>query len=445
MKLLAFILCTSFVFYLLRFDREQSRNVSPWLWLPTLWMLICASKPVGIWFGGGVDLFSGSALDRNFLTGIFCAGFLVLLKRHFHWSRVFRENPWLMLLFIYMLMSLFWSDIPFVSFKRWFRELGAVIMALVVASDPEPRQAMQSILRRTTYILIPFSLYLIKYVPSLGIEFHRWSGERMWIGVTLQKNGLGRLCVICGFFLIWTFVRRWKGSDVAVSRRQTYGEAFLLFLTLWLLKGPGIAAYPATAVIVLILGVALYGYLLWSRSHHVRVSPAAMATLLTATLVYGIATPLITSSSLGNFLAFLGRNTTFTGRTAIWSALLPVAAQQPFFGLGFGSFWTPYARFHYVLSEAHNGYLDIVLDLGYLGLFLMAVFLISSCLRAVKGLALDFDWACLWLCLLFITVLHNATESSLNSFASPLTALLVFLALAFPAMAASHHENNSNL
>ena len=444
MKLLAIILCTAFVLYLLRFDRKHSGRVSTWLWLPTIWMLVCASKPFGIWLGGGVDFYTGSALDRNFLTVIFFAGFLVLLKRNFHWARVFRENPWLTLLLIYMLVSLFWSDIPFVAFKRWFRELGAVIMALVVASDPAPRQAMQCILRRTTYILIPFSLLLIKYVPELGIEFHRWSGERMWIGVTLQKNGLGRLCIICGFFLIWTLIRRRKGRDVAVSKHQTYAEVFLLFLTFWLLKGPGVAAYPATAVLALLFGVALYGFLLWKQAHQARVSPAAMTALLTTTLVYGIATPFITSSALGDFLAILGRNPTFTGRTAIWGGLIPVAAQQPFFGLGFGSFWTPYTRVHYVVSEAHNGYLDMVLDLGYVGLFLLAAFLLSSCRKAVKGLALDFDWACLWLCLLLMTVLHNSTESSLNSFASHLTALLVFLALAFPAMAASNHEHESN-
>lgn len=441
MKLLTLILCVAFVLYLLRFDRKQSDQVSPWLWLPTLWMLVCASKPFGIWLGGGsVDIFTGSALDRNLLTVIFFAGFLVLLKRKFQWARVFRENPWVMLLLIYMLVSILWSDVPFVSFKRWFRELGAVIMALMVASDPSPRQAMQSILRRTTYILVPFSLFLIKYVPELGIEFHRWTGERMWIGVALQKNGLGRLCVVCGFFLVWTLIRRWKGRDIAVSRHQTYAEVFLLFLTLWLLKGPGVASYPATAVVTLLLGVTMYGFLLWKQAHQARISPLAMTTLLATTLVYGIATPLITSSALGSFLAILGRNTTFTGRTEIWGSLLPVASQQPFFGLGFGSFWTPFTRILFRAGEAHNGYLDMVLDLGYLGLILLAVFLLSSCRKAMKGLALDFDWACLWLCFLFMTVLHNATESSLNSFASPLPALLVFLALAFPAMAASNDD-----
>jgi len=344
---------------------------------------------------------------------------------------------------IYMLTSLLWADDPFVSFKRWFRELGAVIMALVVASDPAPRQAMQSILRRTAYILIPFSLYLIKYVPQLGIDFHRWTGEKMWIGVALQKNGLGRLCVICAFFLIWTFVRRWQGRDIAVSRHQTYAEVFLLFLTLWILKGPG-GAYPATAVVVLILGCALYGFLLWRRAHQVEVSPSAMTALLSATLAYGIAVPYLSSSAFSGFLGMLGRDATFTGRTEIWNALLPVASQQPLFGLGFGSFWTPFARVHYVISEAHNGYLDMVLDLGYWGLILLVIFLISSCRRAVKGLALDFDWACLWIGFLFMAVLHNATESSLNSLASHLTALLVFLAISFPAMAASDNDEPRN-
>jgi len=311
----------------------------------------------------------------------------------------------------------------------------------LVVSDPSPRQAMQSILRRTVYILIPFSMLLIKYVPELGIEFHRWTGERMWIGVTLQKNGLGRLCVVCGFFLIWTLIRRWKGRDIAVSKHQTYAEVALLFLTFLLLKGPAVASYPATAVITLLLGIAMYGFLLWRQTKQARVSPFSMTAILAALLVYGMAMPLVTSSAtLGDFLAMLGRDTTFTGRTEIWSSLLPVASEQPFLGLGFGSFWTPIARYYFRVGEAHNGYLDMVLDLGVLGLFFIVMFLLSSCRKAVKGLAVDFDWASLWICCLFMAVLHNATESSLNSYASHLTALLVFLAISFPAITASEDE-----
>jgi O-antigen ligase len=440
MKIPAFLLCVAFIAYLLRFDYKLTRNkVSFCLWLPTAWMLICASKPLGIWFGGA-DFYSGSSMDRIFLTLCFFIGFIILLKRNFDWTRLFRENRWLMLLLIYMLITLFWSDLPFVSFKRWFRELVAIIMALVVASDPAPREAMQSLFRRTAYILIPFSLFLIRHIPALGTEFHHWSGKRMWIGVALQKNGLGRLCVVCAFFLIWTLVRRWNGRDVAISKNHTYAEIFLLLLTFWILKGPG-GAYPATAVVVLAFGLLLYAFLLWRRAQERVVRPFPIAASLTAMLAYGISIPYLTISVLSGFLEMLGRDATFTGRTAIWAALLPVASNQPFFGLGFGSFWTPLTRIHYIVGEAHNGYLDAALDIGYFGLLLLTLYLLSSCYRAVKGLLVDFDWACLWLCLLFMTVLHNATESSLNSLASHFSALLVFMALAFPAIAASKNTD----
>lgn len=435
MKYLAFLLCAGFIAYLLKFDRKLSKSTSSALWLPTLWLCVCASKPLGVWFGGA-DFFSGSAMDRNFLTLLFFAGLAVLLRRGINWAEAFRGNGWLMLLFLYMMASLFWSDIPFVSFKRWFRELVAITMALVVATDPAPRDAMQAIFRRTAYILIPLSLFLIRYVPALGVEFHRWRGERMWTGVTMQKNGLGRLCIICGFFLIWVLYRRYKGRDIAVSKHQTYAEVFLLGLTFWLLKGPG-GAYPATAVVVLALGLGLYGYLLWKRDHREPVSAAGLTMGLSGVLVYGITLPTLTATLLSGFFEMLGRDVTFTGRTAIWANLIPFAEKQPLIGLGFGSFWTPFTRIQFIVGEAHNGYLDVTIGLGYLGLFLLCMFLIQSCRRAVRGLEYDFDWACFWLCLLFMTVLHNSTESSLNSFSSHLTALLVFFAFAFSKMAAS--------
>ena len=51
------------------------------------------------------------------------------------------------------------------------------VMALVVMSEPTPRQALESLLRRSAYVLLPFSLLLIKYYPALGVDYGRWSGE----------------------------------------------------------------------------------------------------------------------------------------------------------------------------------------------------------------------------------------------------------------------------
>ena len=59
---------------------------------------------------------------------------------------------------------------------------------------------------------------------------------------------------------------------------------------------------------------------------------------------------------------------TLTGRTDTWAELVPVVMSRPLFGCGFGSFWTTARREFYEMSHGHNGYLDTVLELGFVGL-----------------------------------------------------------------------------
>lgn len=198
---LALLICTIFVVLLLKLEHKQFPEAPHALWIPTIWMLLILSKPLGIWFSsGGVDMESGSPLDRVFLNGIFCLALLILIIRYVNGARAPQGNIWVLILLGYMLLSILWSDMPYTSFKRWFRELIAVIMALLVSTEPNPRQAVECMLRRITYILIPFSLLLIKYYPHFGVEYAHWSGMQMWIGVALQKNSMALLCII-SFFL----------------------------------------------------------------------------------------------------------------------------------------------------------------------------------------------------------------------------------------------------
>jgi len=73
-------------------------------------------------------------------------------------------------------------------------------------------------------------------------------------------------------------------------------------------------------------------------------------------------------------LQTMGRNPTLTGRTEVWKAILPFA-QNPIFGSGYESFWLG-DRLVTIgqminspgIQEAHNGYLEIYLNLGWIGL-----------------------------------------------------------------------------
>ena len=429
----ALLLCTVFVLFLLWLEKKQASSMALSLWIPTIWMLLIASKPLALWFMMQDDTNEGSLLDRNLLILLLLIGLLLLIKRRFNLSRAIRENIWLMMLIGFMLISILWTDIPFMSFKRWIRELVAVVMAFLVLTERNPHQAMESIFRRTVYILIPFSLLLIKYYPQYGVDYGRWSGELMWVGVTMQKNGLGRLCLIAAFFLIWTFIKRWQGRDPSAVKYQTYAEIVVLILAFWLLNGPSIISMSATAVASMAAGLAVFVGLLLMKKWKIYAAANTLVAIIAAVIIFGTIMVFTGGSTIGSFTSSVGRDATLTGRTEIWAELLPLAMLRPIVGHGVGGFWSPEAKAKHQLTEAHSGYLEIILDYGFIGLLLFSLFLLSSCRKAHREMKHDYYWGSLWICFLLMSVIHNISESSLNSFANQLTAVLLFLAVSSTA------------
>ena len=106
--------------------------------------------------------------------------------------------------------------------------------------------------------------------------------------------------------------------------------------------------------------------------------------------------------------------------------------QNAIWGNGFASFWTERTRELTTVTQAHNGYLDMVLSVGFFGLLLQTIFLISCCWKAYKAMTRDFDWGEFWFCYMLTVVVHNIAESSISSFSSFLMAFLVFLFVCIP-------------
>jgi len=420
-KQLALLFCIGFVWWLLQFDRKQRYPRTSALWLPTIWILAISSRPLDSWSNFNIGA-SGAVLDPLFHGTMLCIGLIVLGRRDFNWGRAFRANWWLFVLVGYMLTSIVWSDMIFVSFKRCVRELTALVMALVVLTEPAPLQALQSLFRRTIYVLVPFSLLLIKYYPPIGVMYSRWTGEIQWIGVTLQKNSLGRICLTAIFFLIWTLIRRRKRREPTVARYQNHADIFVLFLSAWLLRGPSMWAASATAIYALTAGLLGLWGLSWSRRHKMLPGPTMLASIVAVIVVVGTITPFVGGSNLAGFTSAVGRDSTFTGRTEIWAEYVPAVKKRPLFGYGFGGFYK-------VPAEAHNGYLDVWLGLGFVGVVITGMFLVSTVRRAALLLPRNFDWAALTICFTVMAAIHNISESSFDSLQRQLMAVVMFVSV----------------
>jgi len=427
---LALALCTGFVIFLLWLERKQSNNVSRALWIPTLWILYVASKPLAAWFPYSGATPESSPLDRAFLIGLMCLALGTLIRRRYDWSCAFKENIPLMALITFMLVSVFWSSIPGTSFFRWIREIQAIIMAFAVLSEISPRREIESILRRATYILIPFSILLIKYFPYYGIEYGRWTGERMWIGVSTQKNGLGLLCTIAIFFLTWSIIKRWREKIARVWRYEVHTEILILVLALWLMRGPGGSFfYSATSFLSLVIGLLfLWGFNLADK-YGKRIPASSLMIIIAIIILVGVTALFMGGSNIKFIASRAGRDASFTGRTEVWASLIPVVMKQPFVGGGFGGFWTPRTKEFFHISGAHSGYLDVLLGLGFVGLLLVSIFLLSSSRKAYRAMSNDFHWSVLSTCFIVMAAVHNITESSIDSFASCLTAIVLFFSV----------------
>src|SRR6266571_4965257 len=208
---------------LLRFDPAKEKGTSLALSLSAIWLVIAGSRLPSQWLAGRLDagggFEEGSPLDRTIFSILILVAIIILASRSFRWDAFFARNFFLMAFVSFALVSVLWSDFPFVAFKRWFRDLGNYLVVLVVLSDPRPLEAVHTLVRRLCSLLIPLSIVLIKYFPTIGRYYSYWTGSAQYMGATTSKNDLGALCLISGLFFFWDTLRRWPERKEGRTKR----------------------------------------------------------------------------------------------------------------------------------------------------------------------------------------------------------------------------------
>jgi O-antigen ligase len=135
----------------------------------------------------------------------------------------------------------------------------------------------------------------------------------------------------------------------------------------------------------------------------------------------------------------LGRQSNFSGRTDIWDAVLP-AVPNSIVGAGFESFWMSpsvqifqrtllasgwYPPLVKVLNEAHNGYIEVYLNLGWIGVCLITLILIDGYGRAYRAFRRSPELGSLFLSYIAIGAVYSITEAGFR-FMCPSWIFLLF-------------------
>jgi O-antigen ligase len=400
----------AFIFFLFRRESREETSVSGALWIPLIWVLIGGSREVSQWIGlassgpGAVE--EGSPLDAVVFFLLIAAGFYVLNKRQVNLSEFAKNNLWLIIFLLYCLAAVSWSDFPFIAFKRWIKILGHPIMALIVLTEPEPKEAVRRLLKRSAYVLVPLSICFIKYYPQYGRAFSYWTGEAYNTGVSLNKNGLGCDCMIFGIFFFWNTLQAFQIKNRKARRSELLLSVSFLAMVWWLLSQSS-SATSLTATLVAWFIIGLVGL------------PVVNKRFIGTYLVIGILVFAVLEPIFGIYASVvksLGRDVTLTGRTDVWHEVFKLQ-DNPIFGVGFESFWLGkrleilWAKFTWHPYQAHNGYIETYLNLGIVGVVLVAGQIIGTFGKIRRDLLRRFEFARFRLGFLLAIVFYNYTEA----------------------------------
>jgi len=411
---LAAVVCAAGILGLFLLDRDRTSRTSPALWVPAAWLGIATSRDISQWFNTVLvtdspdQLLEGSPVDRIIYAGLLVAGLVVLVSRAERARSLLRANWPLVVFFLFCAISVLWSDYPFVAFKRWSKALGNLVMVLVVLTERDPPAAVRQLLTRTGFLLIPLSVLLIKYFPHLGRQFSPWGGMAYSSGVAIGKNGLGILCLVLGLGSLWRFLAALSRDERPRMARPLIAHGAVLAMALWLFW----AADSATSLGCFLIAALLLG--LTSRYGFAR--RPMVVSLLVAGIVSVCVLGLLVDTDMGVAQA-MGRDSTLTTRTQLWRDLLRISV-DPWVGTGFESFWLGERakalwRTHWWHpNQAHNGYLEVFLNLGWIGVILLGFVIAWGFRNVVGAVRRDRELGGLRLAFFVAAILYNLTEAA---------------------------------
>lgn len=356
----------------------------PWLWKhPERWLFFVIFTLCIPGIGQTDTATEGSVFKQISWSGLFAVGLLRFLwNEKGRMSFDFSYLPLsLVVLVCYVSLSIAWSPYPAISLRRVVQVIGVLLIALLVA-----RQALQGqgLLTQSQW---PVGLFILLglAVAALSPET-AFDDDRAMRGISSHKNTWGQFSLMAGLIYLSALSERhgkqrmmllaamlgFSALSILLSRSTTSLLCFLFIagtLTIWaILTRWGVTGKILLTSLVAVILVALHAYFVTNGE-----------------LPFERLSKLVYSST--------GKNETLTGRDFLWYLMQQEIARHPWLGTGFGGFWTGTEGASGALvarldwgppQQAHNGYLDVINEIGFVGMTLLGLVLLNHAVNVFR-------------------------------------------------------------
>lgn len=401
-------------------------QISSWLvLLPTLFITVSGR----IQTSSGPVAFRFTAMEEDSLgrrvARLVCL-LLMLLLMSTHTREVLaicKRSKLLLLVPALAFASVLWSQNPQHTLIDALNLLLTTLFAIYIYVR-YPGDRIVSFLTFSAFISLLICVVTVVAFPSIGIDAFQ---QDAWRGIFGQRNNCAATCTL--FLVVGLHVR-----SRGIFEQAIRGLVIGLSLVFIVMSG------SRTGFIVAALALALtYGLRFTARIRSLDRVLFLMVLAIPCTLV-----SFLVASNFNQVLAAMDKDPTLTQRTIIWAQVFPSILKHPFLGYGYSAFWAglngessqTVLTTGWMEGQAQDGYLDVLLQLGAVGLIPVVALFLNGFIKAVLAVERKLLNRAVMLAItvLPLILVENIGESSLLL---PLGipwfyALLSFVILAFP-------------
>lgn len=343
---------------------------------------------------------TSSAFNQILYSALFLASIVSLILRKNDFFTIIKSEKFLSLFIVFAFTSMLWSDYSFTTFKRIFQIL---VIFLACISYLIHVDSAEDIIKPFKYILYPY--LIITFLAILAIPQAR-GADSMWRGLTGFKNELGQIGVMS---IILCYIFYLKETS---PRKKTFA-AVMIVLSIVITFG----SRSSTAIIGMVFLFGLATILSLDKIFlPLRIGRTVSAITITLFSLLIVAVMIWAPDFSAVVPELFGKDSSFSGRSDLWEYLLGERQINRTLGSGYEAFWVPesnrilavYGVFTWIPLQAHNGYIDIFLSTGYIGLGITILIFLGYFMNYIK-----IQKPHPWLLFIVITIIINFQESTI--------------------------------
>jgi O-antigen ligase len=338
---------------------------------------------------------------------------LLLLALELFWDQDFRgffsacKAYYPIFVFIlFAALSLLWSVLPKITLYKVFVLFATTLMAIYLGYK-------MSSVRLLRVLVVSLSVICIANLAAVLLfpQASKWAGDTIWNGIFWHKIYLGAIMALTIVVFLLQLLN-WMKLDLL---SKIISPIMLLVALILLINAHSVAAFFTTALLAIIC-LLIAVWIRWGKHfklvHYYIISGVAI-----------LANGLILAN-LDVLFGLFGRNTSLSGRIPMWTYLFQhVIFKRPILGYGYDAIWnlqglrnqmTLDMNFSLQVTQSDNGFMEIWLHLGSVGLALLVGLLMIGLVRSVRYLLQERTLpSALPLVILVYAVLANISVSML--------------------------------